>query len=278
MRKLMLMLLVAVMAAPAMAAVTISAVANGECGFDINYACTDADADGIYALMAGVAIIVSVDAGDTIDAVTTPVDGESTAGNPGYGVFMKTAQIGGDPLDWVTGTSPIATPDSPGEVGGIGEDQVTLEFGALYDADTDAPLASGTLCTIAVTDGDESSDTVVAIALEDVARGGIVMEGGTAPSSVVLTGATIPCGEPVCDENCMLADICDTSYAQPGDGVITIEDYYWLVTYYGTTCGTDANCLLADICDTSYAQPGDGVITIEDYYWLVTYYGTDCCP
>ena len=268
MRKLMLILLVAVMTAPAMAAVTISIAGNG----DVNYACTGDDAAEGYALMAGVAIIVTVDAGDTITDVTPAIDGPSVSGADGYGVFMKTAQIGGDPLDWVTGTSPVAEDGSPGEVGGIGENQITLEFGALYDADTDAPLATGTLCTLTIGDG----TTTATLALEDVARGGIVMEGGAAPSSVVLIDG--PIGGGPCDPSCMLADICDPAYAQPGDGVITIEDYYWLINYYGTTCGADPSCLLADICDPSYGQPGDGVITIEDYYWLINYYGTDCCP
>ncbi len=197
MGKLMLVMLVAAMAAPAMATVTISVSDNGDATADINYFCDGGDAAGTKALMAGLAIIITVDAGDTIIAVVPARDGESTAGAPGYGVFMKTAQIDmADPCApvWAPpGTaSPIADPGDPGTVGGIGQYQITLELGALYDDPcndmANAPLASGTLCTITVDDGDASNDSVVTLALEDVSRGGVVMEGGGDPCSVILAG------------------------------------------------------------------------------------------
>ncbi len=200
MKKLMLVLLVAVMTAPAMATVTISISDNADQTADINYVCDGGDADAGKALMAGLAIIVTVDAGDTITAVVPAIDGESTLGAAGYGVFMKVAQI--DMTDpcvpvWAApGTaSPEATPGDPGTVGGLNQYQITLELGALFadpcDDMANAPLASGTLCTITVDDGDSSGDSVATLALEDVARGGVVMEGGADPCSVVLEGDTI---------------------------------------------------------------------------------------
>ncbi len=210
MRKLMLVMLVAAMAVPAMADVEIIVSDNGDASTaDILYVCTGGDADGDKALMAGLAIIVTVDAGDMIRAVVPAIDGESTAGDPGYGVFMKTAQIDmTDPCApvWATpGTaSPIAAPGDPGTVGGIDQYQITLELGALFadpcDDMANAPLASGTLCTIEVTDDDTSGDSVVTLALEDVARGGIVMEGGADPCGVTLTGTTMIFAEPPCYE------------------------------------------------------------------------------
>jgi len=257
MRKLMLILLVAVMTAPAMAVVTIEVVRNGGTA-DINYACTGADADGDYALMAGVAIIVTVEGG-TIDAVDPEIDGESTAAAPGYGVFMKTAQIGGDPLDWVTGASPVATPDSPGEVGGIDENQITLEFGALYDADTDAPLASGKLCTITVSGG-----SVITLELEDVARGGIVMEGGAAPSSVVLIDSG---GEPPScrgDAN--------------GDDKISIADMSAVISYLSPAhAGTDPPYTVDPTPpgDEAYDVNEDGKISIADMSAIISFLSPD---
>ena len=261
MGKLMSILLVAVMTAPAMAAVEISVSDNGGGTFDINYVCDGADADGGYALMAGIAIIVSVDTGDTIDAVIPAIDGESTAADPGYGVFMKTAQIGGDPLDWVTGASPVATPDSPGEVGGLGENQITLEFGALYDADIDAPLAEGTLCTITVT-----GDSAVTLALEDVARGGIVMEGGAAPSSVVLNPIIIP-PPPGC--TCR-GDVND-------DDKISIADMSAIISYLSPDhAGTEPPYTVDPIPegDECYDVNEDGKISIADMSAIISF----LCP
>ena len=196
MRKLMLILLVAALAVPAMAQVTISVSDNGDGTVDIDYACTDGDAAGGKAKMAGIALIVSVDPCDTIDDVDPTKDGESTVAAPGYGVFMKTAQINttvpADPC-WANAgvANPEATPGSPGEVGGLGENQITLEFGALYDDPCDdmanAPLASGTLCTLDLS----TDETCITLALEDTARGGIVMEGGADPCGVTLNDLCI---------------------------------------------------------------------------------------
>ena len=200
MRKLMLVMLVAALAVPAMADVEISVVQNESdpCTANINYSCTGADASSGKALMAGLAIIVSVDAGDTITAVEPYLDGPSTSSKGGYGVFMKTAQIDmTDPCNpvWATGTSPVADPCDPGTVGGLGQYQLTLELGALFEDPCDdkihAPGANGTLVTITIDDGDASKDSVVTLALEDIARGGIVMEGGGDPCSVTLTGTTM---------------------------------------------------------------------------------------
>jgi hypothetical protein len=194
----MLILLVAVLAAPAMAEViiTVDKETGDPCTVDIKYECTLGDKAGTKAKMAGIALIISVDSGDTIDAVDPCSDGESTAAAPGYGVFMKVAQINmADPCNpvWASpGTAnPEATPGSPGEVGGLGENQITVEFGALYedpcDDGTNAPLASGTLCTLTLSD----NETCVTLELEDTARGGIVMEGGADPCGVTLTGKCI---------------------------------------------------------------------------------------
>ena len=196
MRKLMLIALVAALAVPAMAEVTIEVVENGDpCKVDITYSCTGGDASVGKAKMAGLAIIVTLDTGDTIDAVDPFLDGPSTSGKPGYGVFMKTAQVNmSDPCNpvWAApGTaSPVATPGSPGEVGGLGENQITLELGALFaDPCSDkihAPGANGTLCTLTIDDVD--GVTTIGLALEDTARGGVVMEGGADPCGVTLIG------------------------------------------------------------------------------------------
>jgi len=189
MRKLMLILLVAVMTVPAVANVEIEVVDNADGTADINYTCTGnaVSAEG-RALMAGVAIEVTLDGGATITAVTNyKADGESTNASPGYGVYMEEAQVYDGAYGWNPGVGdPIADPCDPPGTGGIGQSSIILELGALYD-DVDpcnAPEVTGTLCTITV-----SAACNVDIELEDTYRGGLVMEVG-ASATVTLTDGT----------------------------------------------------------------------------------------
>jgi len=185
MRKLMLILLVAVMTVPAVANVSIDIVDNADGTGDVTYTCTgDALSAEGRALMAGVALELTLDGGVTIVAVTNyKSDGESTNASPGYGVYMEEAQVYDTAYGWNDGVGdPIADPCDPPGTGGIGQQSIILELGALYD-DVDpcnAPEATGTLCTIEV-----SASTNVAVALEATYRGGLVMEVG-ASATVTL--------------------------------------------------------------------------------------------
>jgi len=201
----MLILLVAVMTAPAMADVTITVSDNADGTADIDYACTGGDLSAVgKSLMAGIALVVTVDAADTISAITNyKADGESTIASPGYGVYMEEAQVYDTAgYGWNNGVGdPIADPCDPGTVGGIGTNSIVLELGALYDATVatgdpcNAPDASGTLCTIAVTDG---ATALVDIELEDAYRGGIAMEVGVADPCATLVDGAITSGVVEC--------------------------------------------------------------------------------
>ena len=197
MRKVVLILLVLLMAAPAMAAITISAVQpNPGDPVQINYVCTGVHASSsAKALIAGMAFDVSVDNGCLITTIGGhKEDGESTSGSPGYGVYMKEAQIDmGDPCNptWVIGgIDPVADPcdsDSPGQLGG---NIITIQFGALFADPCDnlenAPLDSGTLCVLTVDDPCEVGSYTMCIALDDT-RGGIVMTDQSTPDPCDVT-------------------------------------------------------------------------------------------
>ena len=208
MKKLALILLVLLMAAPCMAAITISAVQDGCGGVSINYVCDGAHASsGGKALIAGMAFDVSVDNGcilSTIDGYKD--DGESTAGSPGYGVYMKEAQINmGDPCNpaWVAGIDPVAAADDSDMPGQLGSGEITIQFGALFDDPCDtldnAPVSSGTLCVLTVTDPCDAGTCNLSIALDD-ARGGIVMTDQSVPDpcDVTAEGAVICFGVADC--------------------------------------------------------------------------------
>lgn len=99
------------------------------------------------------------------------LQGESTALNPGYGIYPGFLIIPGRP---VTYGDPIDT--SPGALGGLGTNGVTLDFGAMYLNPEDAPLKTGVLCTLTV-----SQNCTVSIAPENTYRGGVILENGTQP-------------------------------------------------------------------------------------------------
>jgi hypothetical protein len=258
MRKLFLMLAVLLVASAAYGAdVTISCAQVGSTNeVTISYL-----ASAEVNIPRAFALDIKLSNAETIYAVT-PLD-------PNYWVYP-----GSYPSD---PNGPVGnTGDSSDTLPGIDSNGVTIEMASLHSppevTSPNNPEVTNDLLSIFVTGGCDVN------IVGNAARGKVVFYDATNEDDgrdVVYTGCAV--SMLVCDDYCLAADICKTDYSQPGDGVITIEDYYWLVGYYGVTCGTDTYCQACDICDTSYAQPGDGVITIEDYYWLVGYFGVTCC-
>ena len=197
MRKLMF-LMMALLVAPAMAAVEITLVeVEGECAVDLVITATGDDAVAGKSLVAGIAVTVSVEAGEEITSVTNYMEtGVSEAGALGYGIYMGTITFtGGDPeaIDQVgTPVAPDTAPDAPGQLPG---ESCVLEFGGLYDVANpdDAPDAVTTLARINL-----AGAATVTVTEEIATRGGIVNIGGDAPSGVTMPDPTaVSCG-PAC--------------------------------------------------------------------------------
>lgn len=188
MKKLALVLAVALLAVPAFAA-TVTVVPTGPGTADINYDNNGED-------VAAYAIDIMLSAGD-INEVTNFHVGVSTAADPGYGIFPAnfdrfiTVNGAGDVDNWgVAGYTPAADVNDKGAVTMNG---VTIELGALYKGDANKPAGTGTLCSISVTEG---CDVTLA---QNTIRGGIVLANAGAPASVTLNGATIaPIGPGEC--------------------------------------------------------------------------------
>lgn len=189
MKRLSLLLLaVLVCAGPAMATVRIIAEPNAGQTVAVRY-----ETDG--ELVRAFALDVTVDAG-VITGISDFLRGESTAANPGYGIFPanfgRTITVDaetGEVAAWdVNDYTPLADPCDPGALGGLGTSGVTLEMGALYyppeDNSPNAPDNSGLLCRLTL-----SMPANVTIALNEV-RGGVVLTDPTVPPQVDLVGAT----------------------------------------------------------------------------------------
>lgn len=273
MKKVMLVIVALLMAAPAMADVTITAVGGSDCTFTITYAATGDDALDGKSLVSGMALNISVDNGATITAVSEyKADGESTNASPGYGIYPGSILF--DVSKQVTSYGdPVAPGDDPGAEGDLPGASCTIELGALYDDDavpSAAPLASGTLCKFTV-DG----DCDVSLALESTHRKGIVMEDGNAPSSVSLVGGSVTCGPPY--PSCWLGTQGDTQChgdfdgATGPDGAVNSTDFILLKAHYSSTYGDpDPQARTYDPCADANR---DGYVNSTDFIALKTYYG-----
>ncbi len=186
MKKFILPLAVLLLATPAWANVTITVVDEGNGIAAINYAVS-----GEPNKVRAVALDIQVDAG-TIDAISDYMKGEGA----GFGIFPASFRdyINVDPATgevetWdVNDYTPLADPNDPGALGGLGTAGVTIEMGALYyptgDNSPNAPPNSGTFCKL------EVSETCNMSVLENATRGGVVLTDPSVAPTVDLTGAT----------------------------------------------------------------------------------------
>ena len=186
MKRLTLLLVVLALATPTMAAVRIIAEPQG----DLTAIKYETDGEKVRAF----ALDITVDAGE-IMGIFDFMRGESTAENPGYGIFP--ANFGryivvdpnsGDVADWAPDAyTPVADPCDPGALGGIDTDGITVEMGALYyptaDDSPNAPPNEGTLFTLML-----SEDAKLSVALNEV-RGGVVLTDLATEAEVDLTQA-----------------------------------------------------------------------------------------
>ena len=171
MKKMIFVLAVLFVTAPAMAGVVVEVVdlAAG-CQVNINY---DANATGDIRAFG---LEISADGGCTIDAV----GGLSTEYNIYPGSIVIVDNEVNDP-----GT-PVAS--------GLGTSTVVLEMGSLEVSGA----ASGTLCTLTL-----SGACNVSIA-ENAARGGVVMEDVLVDADATLKGGAVTSCAPACWTDCQL--------------------------------------------------------------------------
>ena len=178
MKKIVLVLAVLLLASPALADVVITVEATE----DSNVCTIKYDARTETELPRAFALNITVSDGNIVEVNNFHV-GECNETKQGFGIFMGTIAIDSEGVVTDDG-EPVAPNNHPGALGGIGMSGVTLEMGSLYE-DGNAPDPCGTICDVEVSQGCTLSVTV-----EDVYRGGIVLEDGNNPITVDLSGAT----------------------------------------------------------------------------------------
>jgi hypothetical protein len=177
MKRVFLALVVVLLATPAWASISITVTDIGDGKAAIDYSGTE--------LARAFALDVTLDAG-TIDAISDFAVGDD---NNGYGIFpanfsrnITVDAVTGEVSDWaVEGYTPVADPNDPGALGGLGTNGITIEMGSLYE--TEAPALDGRLCVITCSEPCKVTVTTNAI------RGNVVLEDAS-EATVDLSGAT----------------------------------------------------------------------------------------
>ncbi len=177
MKKLVLILAVLAIAAPAMA-VTLSLDNHGNSDgvVDIKYTSTT-------PLPRAFALNVSVDEG----TITGYVDSTTNGTIEPFNVYMGNIQIeGGQIVDRGSPVAPATAPDTPGQ---LGTASIVIEMGSLYDmsnpSDPCKPAASGILIRLICSSTASTCDMTVTC---NALRGKIVNEDTTVVDTGTLTG------------------------------------------------------------------------------------------
>ena len=184
MKKIIVSLAVLLMfAVPASAAVTITATRGTGDQVEVSFTNTEQAINPVRAF----ALDITIDDSDANIVLVDPnMTGESTAVNPGYGVFPASFSRVIDPEtpNWDDPTyTPVALlQDLPSDTQpGIDSNGITVEMGALYVGGPNKPI-EGLLFTF---DFDIVADCNVELAL-NVSRGGLVMEDGSTPTPILI--------------------------------------------------------------------------------------------
>jgi len=171
MKRTVSILAVLLLARPAWAAVTITLTKITYNKIAIGY-----DARSEPQLVRAFALDVTAAGGNIIDINDYAIGDD----NHGYGVFPAnfSRYITVNPTTGMVDSwdapayTPVAPPDTPGALGGLGTDGITIEMGSLYD--TNVPAVTGVLCTVTVSEG-----TCRLCVNGNEIRGNIVMEDGS---------------------------------------------------------------------------------------------------
>jgi hypothetical protein len=189
------------------------------------------------------------------NAVITGVEdyfvGECNATDRGYGIFPGTIVIdgGGNVTDFGT---PVAPSTDPGAAGtGLGTNKIVIEMGSLYTG-ANSPPKSGVLLEFRV--NNKVADITIS---ENSERGGVVMEN---PDEAVDFNAPGN-GQAAYSIMCP-GDNCGLGYGAK-DGKVNTWDYL-NVTQIANWLGNPPTDIRTDICGLAY-NPPDGKCNTWDY-------------
>jgi hypothetical protein len=181
----------------------------------------------------------------TVDAGTIQAIGDYAVGddNNNYGIFpanfsryITVDATSGEVSDWaVAGYTPVADPNDPGALGGLGTDGITIEMGSLYD--TAAPALSGRLCVLTVSSSCsmkvELNATRGNVVLEDASEADVNLDAATDVSITVgdeYTGLHPEEWEEVGKPDCWIAAINPRQCHGDADGASQGKTKFWVST------------------------------------------------
>jgi hypothetical protein len=231
MKKCFLALVVVLLATPAWASISITVTDIGDGKAAIDYSGTE--------LARAFALDITIDAG-TIDAISDFAVGDDSNG---YGIFpanfsryITVDAVTGEVSDWaVDGYTPVAGPNDPGALGGLGTNGITIEMGSLYD--TKAPPLEGRLCVITCSEPCKVTVTTNAtrgnVVLEDASEATVDLSGAT---NVQIGGALSYTGphpdewQAVGKPDCWIASINARQCKGDADGTSQGKQKYWVST------------------------------------------------
>jgi len=171
MKRVISILAALLLARPAWAGVTITLTKISDTKVAIGYNATTE-----LQLVRAFALDVTVTGGTIVGIADYKVGDD----NHGYGIFpanfsryITVNPTTGEVESWDDPNyTLVAPPDTPGALGGLGTNGITIEMGSLYDAN--APAKTGVLCTVTVT-----AHTYWVCVKGNAIRGNIVMEDGS---------------------------------------------------------------------------------------------------
>ena len=249
MKKIIVTLAVLLLAAPAMATVTITCTASDTNEVTVSFASDEGQ------LVRAIALDIQVN-----DPNVYIVDVNCVSA--GYQIHPGSISIdaGGTVTDYGTCA------------GSIDGNDLTSEQGSLYEAGVDPPPVPGDLfiitlggCAIGATTADVSVS-------ENALRGGIVMEDAGAPAAVSLVGCTVTVNE--CPAGGCQTCLGDLS----GDGWVMVPDLFMMIGKLGTAGAPftipSTDPLYQDCADMN----GDNWIMVPDYFMLLGMLGTAGAP
>jgi hypothetical protein len=190
MRKLTLILAIALIASPTFA-LTIYLQREGTSNIiDVNYSGAD-----VANPPRSFALDVTITSPSLFTNVTNYGQGESNSVKPCYGIYPARIDINtaGIVQSW---GSPLADLNDPGAGTGLPSNHIVLEFSSLYYNDINAPVTSGhtsgRLCSLTINPNGATGSLNIRVQGETTYRGGVVLEDGT-QVAVDVNSAWIPC-------------------------------------------------------------------------------------
>jgi hypothetical protein len=272
MKKIVALLVIVAVAAPAMAATTVTCAQIGStAAFTVSYAYTTGT-----SFPRAFALDITTSKG-SFSSVTPTISGESLSTAKGFGIFPGTIIIDTAGVVTTVGTPVAPQSDLPaGTLAGLGTAGMTVELGSLYAVTAAKPVDSAVILTVAMSGLAQTSavQTANITIAANSARGGLVLEDASTAAVSSSCVLTIPALNLVCKGDVNV------------DTKVTFSDVVALVgklnTYGGKTKTIPSS-------NTNYSLAGDANVDLSNTFsdvvkivgWLNSYGGktkTINCP